>query len=285
MKQRKIWIATIAFALAVIGWALFRPELLFVNNKVNEAFPAAQASSANGSVALLTGKFHGVAHQTKGTATIHRLADGHHVLRLTDFETSNGPDVRVFLIGANDASDNATVKKEGFVEVAKLKGNIGDQNYDLPADLDLNRYHAVTIWCNRFGVNFATAPLMAEQAAANNGPVRLAEGSFHGVAHQTNGMATLYQLTDGMRLLRLTHFSTSNGPDVRVYLVAAADAKDSATVKNAGFVELGKLKGNEGDQNYEVPASLDLNKYRAVTIWCARFGVNFATAPLMTNQG
>ena len=48
----------------------------------------------------------------------------------------------------------------------------------------------------------------------------------------------------------------------------------------AGFVELGKLKGTDGDQNYEVPADLDLGKYRAVTIWCRRFGVNFGTAPL-----
>ncbi|MEO7476399.1 MAG: DM13 domain-containing protein, partial [Gemmatimonadales bacterium] len=75
-------------------------------------------------------------------------------------------------------------------------------------------------------------------------------------------------------------FATSNGPDVRVYLVAAGDATDNETVTKAGYVELGKLKGNEGDQNYDVPADLDLTKYRAVTIWCHRFGVNFATAPL-----
>ena len=65
-----------------------------------------------------------------------------------------------------------------------------------------------------------------------------------------------------------------------MYLVAAADASDNETVTKAGFVELGKLKGNEGDQNYDIPAGLDLEKYRAVTIWCRRFGVNFATAPL-----
>jgi hypothetical protein len=51
------------------------------------------------------------------------------------------------------------VKNAGYVEVGKLKGNVGDQNYDLPAGVDLNKYKAVTIWCNRFSVNFATAPL------------------------------------------------------------------------------------------------------------------------------
>jgi Electron transfer DM13 len=50
-------------------------------------------------------------------------------------------------------------------------------------------------------------------------------------------------------------------------------------------VDLGSIKGNKGDQNYDVPADVDLNKYRAVTIWCARFGVNFGTAPLTSRQG
>jgi hypothetical protein len=52
------------------------------------------------------------------------------------------------------------VTKAGFIRVADLKGNMGDQNYDLPANVDLNRYRAVTIWCRRFGVNFATAALV-----------------------------------------------------------------------------------------------------------------------------
>jgi hypothetical protein len=93
-------------------------------------------------------------------------------------------------------------------------------------------------------------------------------------------MATIYRLDDGRRVLRLTDFATSNGPDVRLYLVAADDVQDDATVKREGFVELGKLKGNKGDQNYEIPASVDLAKYRTVTVWCARFSVNFGSAPL-----
>jgi hypothetical protein len=108
----------------------------------------------------------------------------------------------------------------------------------------------------------------------------LASGNFHGVAHKGVGRATIYQLGGGKRVLRFSNFETSNGPDVRVYLVPTKDANDSETVKQAGFVELGALKGNIGDQNYELSSELDLNKYRAVTIWCKRFGINFATAPL-----
>jgi hypothetical protein len=111
-------------------------------------------------------------------------------------------------------------------------------------------------------------------------PATLLAGHFHSVAHETKGTATIHDLGGGRRVLRLTEFATSNGPDVRVYLVAAGDASDNESVTKAGFIELGKLKGNEGDQNYDVPTDLDLTKYRAVTIWCRRFGVNFATAPL-----
>jgi Electron transfer DM13 len=164
--KRRTWIAGVV-VLGAVGWYLFRPELLFVHKRVNEALPAATAVAAEGRssagatapAVLLTGRFHSVAHETHGNATVHRLPDGTRVLRLTEFATSNGPDVRVYLVAATDASDNATVKKAGFVELGKLKGTEGDQNYSVPADLDLGKYRAVTIWCHRFAVNFATAPL------------------------------------------------------------------------------------------------------------------------------
>ncbi|HKB15224.1 MAG TPA: DM13 domain-containing protein [Planctomycetota bacterium] len=142
-----------------VGFYLFRPDTLLWGRTVNESFPA--TSDASDGSALLSGRFHGVAHETSGTATIHRLADGKRVLRLTGFKTSNGPDVRVRLAKAADPMDNDGVKSAGSVEVAPLKGTEGDQNYDLPADLDVSAFHSVVIWCNRFGVNFGTAPLTA----------------------------------------------------------------------------------------------------------------------------
>jgi hypothetical protein len=157
--RRRTWIAGLV-VVGAIGWYLFRPELLFVKTKVNESLPtevAAQTAAPTGR--LLSGQFHSVAHETRGTATVHELVAGRRVLRLTEFATSNGPDVRVYLVAAADASDNETVTQAGFVELGKLKGTEGDQNYDIPADLDLAKYRAVTIWCRRFGVNFATAPL------------------------------------------------------------------------------------------------------------------------------
>jgi hypothetical protein len=161
--KRRTWIIGLAVA-GGLGWYAFRPELLFVRKSVDEGLPvaAAQTSPSGGDEAtalLLSGEFKSIAHETKGSASIYRLTDGKLALRLADFSTSNGPDVRVYLVAAPDASDDETVKKAGFVELGKLKGTDGNQNYDVPADLDLSKYRAVTIWCRRFSVNFGTAPL------------------------------------------------------------------------------------------------------------------------------
>lgn len=67
-------------------------------------------------------------------------------------------------------------------------------------------------------------------------------------------------------------------------MVAASDANDNASVERAGFIDLGSIKGNIGDQNYALGPDVDLSKYRAVSVWCKRFSVNFGTAPLVLNQ-
>ena len=115
-------------------------------------------------------------------------------------------------------------------------------------------------------------------------PQPLVSGQFYSILHPTAGTATIYRMGDGTRVLRFTGFSTSNGPDVHVYMVASDDAKDIATVKQAGFIDLGVIKGNIGDQNYRLGDDLDLAKYRAVSIWCKRFGVNFGAAALRPTE-
>ena len=164
MRKRN---AIIGLAIVVVagGWYAFRPERLFVNQTVNESLGAVmdtadtKASTVIAPTTVATGSFHSNAHDTRGTATILSLSDGRRVLRLTNFATSNGPDVRVYLVAAPDVQDNATVKTAGFVELGPMKGNIGDQNYEIPATVDLASYRTVTIWCKRFSVNFGSAPL------------------------------------------------------------------------------------------------------------------------------
>ena len=155
--SNKLKVILVALIVAVgAAWYAFRPERLFINQRVNEQFPTASAAVNS---QLVAGEFHSGAHETKGTAAVFQLADGKKTLRLTNFATSNGPDVHVYLVAAPDAKDNDAVTKAGFVDLGSLKGNIGDQNYELPANADLAKYRAVTIWCKRFSVNFGTAPL------------------------------------------------------------------------------------------------------------------------------
>ena len=123
---------------------------------------ATQAQGQDAKV-LAKGEFHNAEKAGKGTATVYQLAYGKRVLRLSDFETDNGPDLHVRLIAADDARDTVSVARTDYVEVAKLKGNKGAQNYELPEKVDLDKYRVVSIWCNRFSVNFAAAPLKADK--------------------------------------------------------------------------------------------------------------------------
>jgi hypothetical protein len=110
---------------------------------------------------VVTGTFHGKVHQTSGRATVYQEADGKLVLRLTNFKTSNGPDVHVILVAAKDADDDANFLKSDTarVELGKLKGNEGDQNYEIPKGTDLSKFQTVSIYCERFNANFGAAPL------------------------------------------------------------------------------------------------------------------------------
>ena len=188
MSKRNILIGAGIVALA-IAWYAFRPELIFINKTVSEEFPggAAVASIEKGPMVVTKGGFTGLAHETKGSATIYQLLDGKRTLRLTEFETSNGPDVHVYLTAADVEKGNDSIEEAGFIDLGSMKGNKGDQNYDIPAAADLNKYKNVTIWCARFGVNFGQAALAAPVPM----PVKVAEGRFHGVAHETKGTASI----------------------------------------------------------------------------------------------
>ena len=119
------------------------------------------ATFAQSSTPVQTGVFHGQVHSTSGRASIYEGPGGKLTLRLTNFKTSNGPDVHVLLIAANDAQDNDNFLKNNVerIELGKLKGNEGDQNYDVPAGTNLAKFHTVAIYCERFNANFGTAPL------------------------------------------------------------------------------------------------------------------------------
>jgi len=100
---------------------------------------------------------------------------------------------------------------------------------------------------------------------------KVATGAFRGLAHETTGTATVLEQPDGSRLLTLTDFGTDPGPDLRVYVLP----QRGSDVTNA--VDVGRLKGNRGDQQYDLPQG---TRAGAVVIWCRAFSVAFGSADL-----
>ncbi|WP_420718006.1 DM13 domain-containing protein [Streptomyces sp. H34-S4] len=135
------------------------------------------------------------------------------------------------------------------------------------------------------GTSGTSAPSGAETATppAQTGPQTLGQGGLISHEHTTTGTAKLIRLPDGSRTLRLENLDTSNGPDLRVWLTDAPVKEGTAgwrVFDDGKYVSLGKLKGNKGDQNYEIPADVNLADYTSVTIWCDRFDVSFGAAEL-----
>lgn len=97
-------------------------------------------------------------------------------------------------------------------------------------------------------------------------------------AHKGEGRAEIFQAAAGTNLLRLTDFRVTNGPDLEVWLVKAADPKTSDDVTSSEWFSLGPLKGNVGDQTYVIPREADISLYGSVVIWCEQFGVLFSPA-------
>jgi hypothetical protein len=113
----------------------------------------------SGPAELATGSFVSRNRYTvTGTAATYELEDGQRVLRLEDFESTNGPDLFVYLTAAGAEDDDAALDAD-FVDLGALTGNIGSQNYVIPADVDLDRYDSVVIWCRRFTTSFGVADL------------------------------------------------------------------------------------------------------------------------------
>ncbi|WP_037304532.1 DM13 domain-containing protein [Amycolatopsis orientalis] len=180
--NRKRVLTVLAVGLVVVvaaGLYWFQPWKLWVNETVQEALPAAPAPAQTSAQAsaqpsasaapapkeptvLATGELISHEHATSGGVRILRAADGSLVLRLENLDTSNGPDLRVWLTDAPvlPGKDGWFVFDDGaYVSAGKLKGNKGSQNYILPAGTDLARYSSVTIWCDRFSVSFGAAKL------------------------------------------------------------------------------------------------------------------------------
>lgn len=184
MTRRRIALAgIIAALLAVPALVVFEPWTLFTDSEVNEALPVAAAPVAAagtespptgepvakastpepgapaGPAELSTGQFVDAEHSTSGTARILRLEDGRRILRLENLNTSNGPDLHVWLSSATAGGSWFKYDDGSYLRLGALKGNRGSQNYLIPADADLTGMRSAVIWCDRFNVAFGAAPV------------------------------------------------------------------------------------------------------------------------------
>jgi hypothetical protein len=128
----------------------------------------------------------------------------------------------------------------------------------------------------------SAAPVVT-QSAAPKGPAVVRQGTFVTHEHETTGTARIIRNADGSHRLELVALDTSNGPDLRVWLSDQPVKEGTAgwrVFDDGKWLELGRLKGNKGDQAYAIPAGTDLDRLDSVAIWCKRFSVSFGAAVL-----
>lgn len=151
----------VAFVAGLVGfvagnafWYLASP--LWIDTIVSESDSAADTAKV-----LASGTFSDTdaVHCGKGTATVYEGVSGQRTLRFTDFEATNGPDLEVWLVAAATVTSNADVTGNDWIALGQPKSNIGDQNYDIPPDVDLSKYRSAVICCEQFGVLFSPASL------------------------------------------------------------------------------------------------------------------------------
>jgi hypothetical protein len=166
-----------AAAIAILGLVLvgsavywFAPQRLFLDRKVAESLPGPsvsisappggeEAKTPIRAAELSSGRFRSLEHDTTGLVRIVAIEDGSRFVRLEGLDTSDGPDLRIYLTD-QPLSDDWGVWDDGrFVDLGALKGNIGDSNYRLPDDVDVSGFRTVVIWCRRFTVGFGVAPI------------------------------------------------------------------------------------------------------------------------------
>jgi len=201
IKRYRWPIVGVGLVVAVVGFLLFRPDKLFVDDVVDESLadafgapgveaavsstttpptttttppttgglettttsttiapPTTTAPEPTGPVAVSDGEFFGIDHRAAGTTTIYE-SEGRYVLRFEDdTDIQNGPDLFVWLVAADDYAGGDPGE---YIDLGKLKGNIGGQNYELPAEYDPEIHEFVLIWCKRFSTPFAGANLTA----------------------------------------------------------------------------------------------------------------------------
>ena len=180
LLRHKLATALIAVALLAVaipaGNYLFSP--LWERSTVVEASPITATDAGGGAITGLTatptdarivsqGEVSGADdfHFGEGTALLIETGPGQYVLRFEEFSVRNGPDLFVYL------SPGAEGYEDGAINLGELKATDGAFNYEIPADVDISQFRSAVVWCKRFAVEFASAPLEPVQPGGSQFPL------------------------------------------------------------------------------------------------------------------
>lgn len=189
---------------------------------------------------------------------------------------------------ASSQDESASLAQVSQTSLDQIDAEIGDQlSFDIPtaeqlADMpeeDLAKMEAEIIDASADMPDKKMDDPMPDEVAAD-APVAVVQGQFQGAggSYQGSGSATIYQLPDGSHTLRFEDFMVTNGPDLHVLLTKHPAPTTRADLED--YIDLGQLKGNIGNQNYEIPADIDISEYQGIVIYCDPFHVIFSTATL-----
>ena len=238
----KIVIAVVAVGLAILAIAYFEPHKLFIDEEVNEDFPAPVA----------------IATATEPEA-------------IADPPPTTSPEDRATPATTSDGTEPTIEDRQRSLTPTSQKDQDNSPTTAVPTVDEVAMATTTTTLPPITTTTAETAP---------QGPVLLSSSQWISIGHPGTGSVLVYRQPDGSHVIRFEDLEVSNGPDLLVILSASPLVDDRAAYSEVEYFSLGDLKGNRGNQNYEVPPDVNLDEYLTVAIWCRRFNYTFNAADI-----
>lgn len=242
--RTKIIVVVIALGLGIFVIAYFEPHKLFIDEVVDEDFPAPVA------IATTTTTSEGVPDTAAPTTTVP--------------PTTAAPDDPVTI--TLDTTEPTIEHRERGVSA--------------PTEEEQEDPPVTTPSTTTTTVGTTTTTVPPTTTTVPEGPVLLSRSEWISLGHPGTGTVLVYRQPDGSHVVRFEDLEVSNGPDLLVILSASPLVNDRAAYSEVEYLSLGDLKGNRGNQNYEVSADVNLDDYLTVAIWCRRFNYTFNAADI-----
>lgn len=249
----KITVAVTAVALGVFVIAYFEPHKLFIDEVVDEAFPAP--------VAVAT------------TTTAAEAAPATAAPTTDSPPTTAAPDDPTTTTTVDTAEPNGEDPERGFTPATD------EEQEDPPVTTTSTTTTTVAVTTTTVAPTTTTAP-PTTTTTVPEGPALLSVSEWISIGHPGTGTVLVYRQADGSHVVRFEDLDVSNGPDLLVILSAAPLVDDRGAYSEVAYLSLGDLKGNRGNQNYIVPPEVNLDDYQTVAIWCRRFNYTFNAAEI-----